>query len=135
MGGLCGGCGGGVAGLITGETFGAGDEVGVTAGGGVAETGGTMVVGGGAVVDGGGAMVVGGGDVVVEVDGEAAGPCALTLKGEMEQESKRRDQMIKFEVIVLRWKPNYEVLLHIKRLRDIGDFLKYELKKVWCNDG
>ncbi|KAH0879714.1 LOW QUALITY PROTEIN: hypothetical protein HID58_067108 [Brassica napus] len=54
--GLCGGCGGGATGLITGATFGAagGETVGVTAGGGVvrdaggrvAETGGTTVVGG-----------------------------------------------------------------------------------------
>ncbi|CAN7046702.1 unnamed protein product [Brassica oleracea var. botrytis] len=53
---LCGGCGGGATGLITGSTFGAGggETVGVTAGGGVvrdaggrvAETGGTTVVGG-----------------------------------------------------------------------------------------
>ncbi|CAN6824082.1 unnamed protein product, partial [Brassica oleracea] len=54
--GLCGGCGGGATGLITGATFGAGggETVGVTAGGGVvrdaggrvAETSGTTVVGG-----------------------------------------------------------------------------------------
>ncbi|WZZ51486.1 hypothetical protein YC2023_051593 [Brassica napus] len=54
--GLCGGCGGGATGLITGATFGAGggETVGVTAGGGVvrdaggrvAETGGTTAVGG-----------------------------------------------------------------------------------------
>ncbi|WZZ43771.1 hypothetical protein YC2023_040030 [Brassica napus] len=54
--GLCGRCGGGAIGLITGATFGAGggETVGVTAGGGVvrdaggrvAETGGTTVVGG-----------------------------------------------------------------------------------------